>query len=141
MTAAPEWLEDERLEAFRIQAAIDDRALTGDAAGSHRLELIDWARIDESDDAIVEGLALPGRWTALVAPAKAGKSELILNVALHVSEGHEPFDRHSAAPVAVLHVDAEMGRVDLHERIVAAGFQPCDLTRFHALGHPAPPRH
>ncbi len=103
---------------------------------SMALELIDWSRIDESDDAIVEGLALPGRWTALVAPAKAGKSELMLNVALHVSEGHEPFDRHSAAPVVVLHVDAEMGRVDLHERIVAAGFQPCDLTRFHASDMP-----
>jgi hypothetical protein len=100
------------------------------------VELIDWATIHENDDAIVDGLALPGRWTALAAPAKAGKSELILNVALHVSEGRDPFDRTQMEPVTVLYVDAEMGRLDLYERIKGAGLEPGRLARFHATDMP-----
>lgn len=100
------------------------------------IELIDWATIDELEDAIVDGVVHPGRWTAIVAGAKQGKSELILNVAIHISNGRDPFDGSHIEPASVLYLDAEMGRFDLRERIVGSGHDPQSLTNFYASDLP-----
>src|SRR6185436_12248485 len=70
---------------------------------SASLSLIDWATAFNRPpvDAIFEGLVFPGRWTALVAPAKLGKSTLGLHIA------------HTL------------------ERLTALDLTPCDLARLH----------
>ena len=91
----------------------------------HPIELIDWATIHDHGDEITPGLLMPGRWTALAAGAKAGKTTLEMFVTIEISQGRDPFDGNEIEPVTVLYIDAEMGRLDLEERI-------------HELGHPDP---
>ncbi len=101
------------------------------------VELIDWATIHDRPDEIVEGLILPGRWTALAAKAKAGKTTLEMACSVAISEGRDPFDGHPITPVTVLYVDAEMGRVDLAERLAELGHpDPTKLVRWHATDLP-----
>lgn len=91
------------------------------------LELIDWTTIHDRGEAIVDGLVIPGRWTAIAAKAKAGKTTLEMFATVEVSEGRDPFDGTRCDPVTVLYVDGEMGRFDLEQRL-------------HELGHPHPDR-
>ena len=101
------------------------------------VELIDWSRIHDNGDEIVEGLVIPGRWTALAARAKAGKTTLEMFVTVEISEGRDPFDTTPREPVTVLYVDGEMGRFDLEERLRELGHPtPADLTRWHATDLP-----
>lgn len=50
------------------------------------VEFVDWHdlynRADNDDDAVIDGLAYRGRWTAIASPAKAGKSTIILALAV-----------------------------------------------------------
>ncbi|MEO6653316.1 MAG: hypothetical protein ABIP17_11735 [Ilumatobacteraceae bacterium] len=46
----------------------------GSVRGPQPVELIDWSTIHDRADEFVEGLLLPGRWTAIAAGAKAGKT-------------------------------------------------------------------
>lgn len=97
------------------------------------LELIDFASFEDTDDTIVTGLVHPGRWTAVAAPAKTGKSDLLVNVAVHLAAGIDPFDRTPVAPCTVLYLDAEMGRHDLRARIIETTSTPPEqLDRLHA---------
>lgn len=100
------------------------------------IELIDWSTIHDRPDEIVSGFIIPGRWTALAAPAKAGKSLLLLYVTVAVSQGCDPFDGTTIAPVTTLYVDAEMGRHDLAERLTDLGVDPVTLDRWHATDMP-----
>ena len=100
------------------------------------IEYIDWSTIDEPEDEIVPGLIIPGRWTSIAAPAKSGKTTLMLGISIEISEGRDPFDGHEIDPVTVLYVDAEMGRIDLKERINALGLDPAKLSRWHATDMP-----
>jgi hypothetical protein len=96
------------------------------------IELIDFATVHEHVEEILDGLILPGRWTAFAAPAKAGKTTLEMFLTVELSEGRDPFDGTPIDPVTVLYVDAEMGRLDLDERLRALGHDPVNLTRWHA---------
>lgn len=96
------------------------------------IELIDWATLHDRPDAIIDGLAFPGRWTALVAPAKTGKSLLLLAVTTAPAGGRHPFTGEPMGPVTSLYVDAEMGRLDLAERLEDLGVDPAELDRWHA---------
>jgi hypothetical protein len=115
-------------------------ALMGDVddyADPLAIELIDWERIHDHGDEIVEGLVIPGRWTALAARAKAGKTTLEMFVTVEISEGRDPFDATPREPVTVLYVDGEMGRFDLEERLRELGHPaPAALTRWHATDLP-----
>jgi RecA-family ATPase len=82
-------------------------------------------------DAVVDGLLIPGRWTALVAPAKAGKSTLALHIAHCLARGLEPFTGATQVPVPVLYVDGEMGELDVVERLRALDQTPADLELLH----------
>jgi hypothetical protein len=101
------------------------------------VELIDWATIHDRPDEIVDGLILPGRWTALAAKAKAGKTTLEMACSVAISEGVDPFDGRPIVPVTVLYVDAEMGRLDLADKLAELGYpDPGALTRWHATDLP-----
>jgi hypothetical protein len=90
-----------------------------------RITILDWAELfarEDDADALIPGIAFRGRWTALAAPAKSGKSTLLVGLAYEATKaGH-----------AVLYVDAEMGRTDMLDRVEAwMHLQPSDLERFH----------
>lgn len=99
--------------------------------------LVDWAAFWERDHADEEWLAWPlvpvGRTIAVFAPAKAGKSTIVLVVAAAAATGRtilgvwEP-----VAPVKVLYLDYEMNEADLWERLVDLGYGPDDdLSNLH----------
>lgn len=75
-----------------------------------------YAGVDH-EDAVVDGVILRGRWTAWAAAAKAGKSTLALYVAVCLACGVDPLTGRPIDPVPVLYLDAEMGRVDLLDRL------------------------
>lgn len=101
------------------------------------VELIDWATIHDQGDEIVDGLLIPGRWTAIVAAAKKGKTALITSTTIEISEGRDPFDATRRDPVTVLYVDGELGRVALSDALAEIGYHdPALLTRWHATDLP-----
>lgn len=90
------------------------------------VEFVDWHdlynRADNDDDAVIDGLAYRGRWTAIASPAKAGKSTIIL--ALAVEAGRRG--------MTVVVLDAEMGRNDTLERLEGwLHLKPDDLDHIH----------
>lgn len=95
--------------------------------------IVDWADAYNRPpaEAIVEGLVFPGRWTAFVAPAKTGKSTLVLHIAHRLSRGKSPFHSYQQEPVKVLYLDGEMGEPDTVERLQALELEPPDLTHLH----------
>lgn len=90
------------------------------------LELVDWHdlynRTDDDGDAVIEGLAFRGRWTAIASPAKAGKSTVLLALAVAAAK----------AGFVVLYIDAEMGRGDVLDRVEEwMNLKPVDLEQLH----------
>lgn len=113
--------EVERIDAEARGEDVDDLGLIdwNEAFGNHAPEV-----------PIVKGLIFPGRWTALVAPAKAGKSTWALHVAHRLARGIDPWDSNvllPGGPMAVLYLDAEMGRLDTVGRLTAIGLVASDL--------------
>lgn len=100
------------------------------------LVIIDWTEERDQSAELVEGFAITGRWTAIAAAAKAGKSSLLVSMSVEVSEGRHPFDGALMEPVRVLYVDAEMGRLDLEERLIECGYKPPLLSRWSACDIP-----
>ncbi len=79
---------------------------------------------------LVPGLIFPVRWTAIVAPAKAGKSTWALHVAHRLARGIDPWDASILlpdGPMPVLYLDAEMGRLDTVGRLTAIPLTASDL--------------
>lgn len=99
------------------------------------IEFVDWVALfaDEGgdEDVLAEGFAHAGRWTAITAAAKQGKSTLALALALALSTGREPFSDEPTQPLDVLYVDREMTRYDIRDRLEALGVDPTTLGRFH----------
>ncbi len=62
------------------------------------------------EEAIVDGLVYPGRWTAIGASAKQGKSTLIAHMAQRKARGLDPFDGSACNRVRIGYIDGEMGR-------------------------------
>lgn len=97
------------------------------------LGLIDWNEAfgnHAPEVPIIDGLIFPGRWTAFVAAAKAGKSTLMMHIAHRLARGIDPWDSSRLmpdGPMAVLYLDAEMGRLDMVGRLKAVKLTPNDL--------------
>jgi KaiC/GvpD/RAD55 family RecA-like ATPase len=89
------------------------------------IEILDWHELyarEEGDDAIIPGLAFRGRWTAVAAPAKAGKSTVFVGLIYQACQ----------AGYRVLYLDAEMGRTDMLDRVEEwMQLKPDDLTNLH----------
>ena len=96
------------------------------------VRLMDWTRVHDSEDDLVEGLVMRSRWTQLIAAAKAGKSSLALWIGLELSDGRDPWDASARNPVRVLWCDGEMGEPDLEELIRDCGRDPLEVTGFYA---------
>ena len=98
--------------------------------------LVDWQKFWHQDHADEEWLAYPiipkGRAIALYAPAKAGKSTIVLAVAAATATGRRVLGQRRAEQVDVLYLDYEMTEADLLERLGELGYGPDDdLSRLH----------
>jgi hypothetical protein len=111
----------------------DDDEETETADPVDDLGLIDWAEAfgnHAPEVPLIDGLIYPGRWTAIVAPAKAGKSTWALHVAHRLARGIDPWDASKLlpdGPMPVLYLDAEMGRLDTVGRLTAIPLTASDL--------------
>lgn len=106
--------------------------------------LVDWQRFWEDDHSDEDWLAEPviprGRAIALYAPAKAGKSTIVLAVAAAVATGRRILGLHRAEPVEVLYLDYEMTQSDLQQRLLELGYGPSDdMSRLHYALLPSMP--
>jgi hypothetical protein len=106
--------------------------------------LIDWAefwgREQDAEDWLVWPLVPAGRGVALYAPAKAGKSLIVLALAAAAATGRAGLDGLTRPPVEVLYLDYEMTLDDLQERMEAFGYGPeSDLSHLHYASLPSLP--
>ena len=113
-----------------------------------RIELahiVEWGAFWDSDQKDEDWLAYPlmprGRAIALFAPAKAGKSTVVLAVAAALATGRPILGHKVAEPATVLYLDYEMTEADLKERLYELGYGPeDDLSRLkYALLPSLPP--
>jgi hypothetical protein len=111
-------------------------AETADVEDGGELELIDWSTVSDNTESIVDGFIIAGRWTAISSGAKAGKSTLAVSVGIELSEGRHPFDGTPQDPIDVVHLDAELGRIDLGRLVSDCGHDPVKLERWHATDLP-----
>lgn len=92
--------------------------------------LIDWDAFWAQDHADEQWLAWPllpaGRQVALYAPAKAGKSLVMLDVCAALAAGRSILGGKPTPPRHVLYVDYEMTQGDLLERLTDLGYGPDD---------------
>ncbi len=90
------------------------------------IHLIDWEELykrDDGDEALIPGLAFRGRWTAIAAPAKEGKSTVILGLVITLAR---------QLGIVVLYLDHEMGRADVLDRVDDwMHLKPADLKSIH----------
>lgn len=106
---------------------------------TNRLELahlIDWTRFWDDDHSDEEWIAYPlipaGRAVSLYAPAKAGKSMIVLSVVAAIATGRPVLEHRTHTPIDVLYLDFEMTPADLQQRLLELGYGPDDdLTRLH----------
>jgi AAA domain len=88
---------------------------------------VDWETIwtEESVDPewFVEPLIERGRQIAIYSEAKAGKSLLLLEIALALSTGRAVLGNGERKPVKVMYVDMENTRQDLRIRAAAMGYE------------------
>jgi KaiC/GvpD/RAD55 family RecA-like ATPase len=89
------------------------------------IEIVNWDDLfnrKDEDEPIIPGIAYRGRWTAIAAAAKAGKSTVILGLVVALAK----------TGVTVLYLDAEMGRGDILARAEDwMHLQPADLKNLH----------
>lgn len=103
------------------------------------LELIDWKNVNDRPEALIEGLVYPGRWIAFFGGPKAGKSTLLIALSLDIARGYNTTAAAHRTPTRVLYVDAEMGRVDMLERLTAHGIpDPSTIPNWWATDLPHP---
>lgn len=97
---------------------------------------VDWHDLYNSDHGDEEWLAWPvipaRRQVVVYAPAKAGKSLVVLDIAASVASGKPVLGQeNNAGKRHVLYLDYEMTGSDLLERLVEMGYEPEDLTHLH----------
>lgn len=88
---------------------------------------------------LVEPVIERGKSYAMYAPAKAGKSLLLQDLAAGVATGRPVLGNPAAAPIRVLYVDLENAVTDVVERMSAYGHRPGDLANLRYLSFPALP--
>jgi Bifunctional DNA primase/polymerase, N-terminal/AAA domain len=106
--------------------------------------LVDWDRFWEDDHSDEEWLAYPiiptGRAIALYAPAKAGKSTIVLAIAAAVATGRPVLGRRVHPTTEVLYLDYEMTPADLQQRLLELGYSSDDdLSHLHYALLPSMP--
>ena len=105
---------------------------------------VDWGALWSMDFAAEEWLIEPlipvARLVSIFAPAKQGKSLVVLEAVACAASGRPVFGMAPTEPVTTLYCDYEMTPADLHERLADMGFGPSDdLSRLHYLSLPSIP--
>ena len=99
-----------------------------------------WAEDRTDEDFIAYPLVPRGRAVAVYAPAKAGKSSVVLALVAALATGRPLFGNTRAPAVDVLYLDYEMTEADLMERLVELGYDETEnLTRLHYALMPSMP--
>lgn len=100
--------------------------------------LIDWTgfwnQTHDDEQWVAWPLIPKGRTISLYAPAKAGKSTILLAVIAAACTQQQPLNNaHTAQqPVNILYLDYEMSHADLYERLTMLGYGPhTDLSHLH----------
>lgn len=127
-------MNDEAVQALKELLAVVEVA--GIALVHPRSRYVDWDELYSSDhnteDWIAEPLFPAGRQCVVYAPAKAGKSLIVLDVVTSVAAGKPILGRNNKAGRRhVLYLDYEMTGADLLERLTEMGYEPGDLTHLH----------
>lgn len=135
--------EDEMRAWTNVSAPMVAAAIGGSINDAHQNDptvfahLVDWAQLFSGQHAVEEWVAWPfvprGRAVALFAPAKAGKSTVVLAVVAAVATGRSILGARTAdRPAHVLYLDYEMTEADLLERLEELGYGPDDdLSHLH----------
>jgi len=108
-------------------------------APENRVELahlVNWQELWTGEHQDEEWAAYPiipkGRGVALYAPAKAGKSTILLSIAAAIATNRRVLGQRRAPQINVLYLDYEMTEADLLERLTELGYGPeDDLTHLH----------
>lgn len=101
------------------------------------LHIVNWDTFWHKDHHAEQWLAYPiiaaERLTAIYAPAKAGKSTIVLAVAAAAATGKPVLGQWTPPhPVDTLYCDYEMTEADLYERLSELGYsERDDLSHFH----------
>lgn len=91
-----------------------------------------WDADHSTDDWVAWPFVPAGRAIALYAPAKAGKSSVILALVAAVATGRPIFGARPCEPTSVLYLDYEMTEADLEERLTELGYSAADdLSNLH----------
>jgi len=93
-----------------------------------------WTQTHHDEEWIAWPLIPKARTISLYAPAKAGKSTILLSVIAAACTGTPPLNNRETPqqPVTILYLDYEMSEADLYERLTSLGYGPHDdLTRLH----------
>jgi len=92
--------------------------------------IVDWTKFWAEDHSDEDWLAYPllprGRAVALYAPAKAGKSTVVLAVAAALATGRPVLGARRSEPERVLYLDYEMTQADMQERLMELGYSEQD---------------
>jgi len=124
-------------------ASLVGATLTPAAAGGETVDdeprgpqPIDWDAFcaRESSDAewLFTDIIPAGRQTIIYAPAKAGKSLLMLEIAAAIATGKAAISHPARPPQTVVYLDLEMTEDDVRDRLESLGYGPDDdLSRLH----------
>ncbi|OBJ26878.1 hypothetical protein A5620_05465 [Mycobacterium colombiense] len=97
------------------------------------MQPIDWAAMDKIDPAepIIPDLLNVGESGSLVAQAGAGKSLLMLEIAVALALGEPVLGTPASDPITVMYIDMENPQAELTDRLRRMGRAPAELA-----GHP-----
>jgi hypothetical protein len=100
------------------------------SADDDTAHLVDWSELFTREPAehqwVIEPLIPAGRAIALWAPAKAGKSAVLMAALMAACSGRSVLGAPPTDPVDVLYLDYEMTADDLCERAAELGYGPAD---------------
>ena len=119
----------------------EDAAAERSAGIRKRFPILDWRELwdaeDDEDEWIVEPILPARRLVALFSAPKVGKSLLMLEVAVRVSQGAYVLGVTPDRPRRVLYVDFENDpRGDVRERLRGMGVKPNQLDNLCYLSYP-----
>ena len=96
-----------------------------------------WAGEDTEPEWLCEPLLEVGQSIALVAPAKVGKSLLVLEIAAALAAGRSVLSNPARGSIHVLYIDLENAPKMVRERLESMGYGPADLAKLHYLSFPS----
>lgn len=124
------------LRAVDAHTAPDPVTVDDDPPEAVTSMLVDWPEFWSTEipaeDWVVEPLIPAGRSVAIYAPAKTGKSLVLLSAVAAAAAGRSVWGLPARSPRHVLYLDYEMTTADLRERLELLGYDAdADLSHLH----------